>query len=222
VQCWLFDLDGVLTPTALIHAAAWKATFDPVLAEHGQAPFDASADYLAYVDGKAREDGVRGLLASRHIDATPELVTRIATEKDAAFGVTLKRDGIKPYPDALAFLHALTPPCAVVSSSRNCQEVVRVAGLTDLLDARVDGTTAATEHLAGKPAPDLFLAGARALGFDASVCAVVEDALVGVQAGHAGHFGLTVGVDRQGGDHRARLLESGADIVVSTLTELSL
>jgi beta-phosphoglucomutase family hydrolase len=224
VKAWLFDLDGVLTPTALLHRAAWKATFDPVLAEHG-APEFTDQDYLAQVDGKPRQDGARDLLQAKGITPTAELIDSIARAKDKAFAEVLRRDGIEAYPDArdlLQRLRSMGTPCAVVSSSKNCEEVVRAAGLSGLLDARVDGVTAAQEHLPGKPAPAMFQAGARALKVSPASCAVVEDALSGVMAGRGGHFGLVVGVDRVGGSHGRALTENGADVVVTALSELGL
>ncbi len=236
VTACLFDLDGVLTPTALVHRAAWEATFNEFLAERAGAtgeafvPFDPDVDYHRYVDGRPRFDGVRGFLASRGI-ALPEggpddppdahTVYAVGTRKNQLLLQLLRDKGVEPYPDAVAYLRAARDAGlrrAVVSASANCREVVEAAGLTDLLEVRVDGVTARTENLRGKPAPDTFLAAAALLGVTPEQAVVFEDAIAGVEAGRAGGFRLVVGVDREGrGDD---LVRHGADIVVRDLTQL--
>lgn len=234
----LFDLDGVLTQTALVHAAAWKAAFDAFLADRAASdgtemvPFDTATDYPAYVDGKPRYDGVRSFLASRAItlpDGDPDDAPGFATVcalgnlKNDKVQATLERDGVQTYDDAVALLRHLPTvgiKAAVVSSSKNCLAVITTAGIVDGFQARVDGMVAAERDLAGKPAPDTFLEGARELGVPADRAVVVEDALAGVEAGRAGAFGLVVGVDRVGGDHAAKLVEHGADEAVTDLTTL--
>jgi beta-phosphoglucomutase family hydrolase len=225
----LFDLDGVLTPTAELHQRAWKRMFDEFLVPRGHEPF-TDDDYLAYVDGKPRFDGVRSMLASRGI-VLPEgdvadpsgdgSVCALGNRKNELFQTVLRDDGIQPYPGSVHFLdHISTPPTkmAVVSSSRNAREVLDASGLAPRFDVVADGVLAAEEHIAGKPAPDLFLAAADRLGVSPDKAVVVEDALSGVAAGRAGRFGLVVGVDR-GAGHDA-LLANGADIVVDDLAEL--
>jgi beta-phosphoglucomutase family hydrolase len=229
----LFDLDGVLTPTAEIHERAWKQMFDNFLEARANGdrwePFNHD-DYLAYVDGKRRFDGVRSFLSSRGI-VLPEgtvddepghgTVSALGNAKNAAFQQVLRRDGIDPYPGSLRFLDALAERevgVGVVSSSRNAQEVLEAAGLADRFDVVVDGNVAAERDLPGKPAPDTFLAAAEQLGASPAKTAVVEDAISGVAAGHAGGFDPIVGVDR-GAGHDA-LSEHGADIVVDDLAEL--
>ena len=229
----LFDLDGVLTPTAEIHERAWKAMFDDFLAARADGapwePFGAD-DYLAYVDGKRRVDGVRSFIASRGIDL-PEgtvddepghgTVNGLGNAKNAAFQEVLRRDGIEPYPGSVRFLEALDRrgvPVGVVSSSRNAAEVLDAAGLAERFAVVIDGNVAAARNLPGKPAPDTFLDAAAELGVAPARTAVIEDAISGVAAGHAGGFALTVGVDRGAG--RDALLEHGADLVVDDLAEL--
>jgi beta-phosphoglucomutase family hydrolase len=238
IRALLFDLDGVLTQTAKVHAAAWKQMFDAYLRERaarggaGAAfqPFDEVKDYAEYVDGKPRYDGVRSFLASRGIDlpqGTPadppgaETIDGLGNRKNELVLELIHEHGVEAYPGSVRFVRAARQagyPCAVVSSSTNCADVLRAAGIDDLFDARVDGVTADREGLRGKPAPDMFLAGARAMGREPPECAVFEDALAGVEAGRAGGFGWVVGVDRIG--HREALLAHGADIVVDDLSEL--
>lgn len=229
----LFDLDGVLTPTATVHEHAWKEAFDSFLAQHAAGgswqPFSA-ADYLAYVDGKRRFDGVKSFLESRDIhlpDGSPEdepgwdTVNAVGNTKNAAFQHVLRREGIHAYPGSLRFLDALEQRgthVAVVSSSRNANEVLEAGGLASRFEVVMDGNVAAALKLAGKPAPDTFLAAAERLGIPAGRAAVVEDAISGVAAGRAGGFGLVIGVDR-GAGHDA-LAENGADVVVDDLDEL--
>jgi beta-phosphoglucomutase family hydrolase len=225
ITACLFDLDGVLTATAKVHARAWKQTFDEELRRReGDAfrPFE-QADYNAYVDGKPRYDGVRSFMQSRGYDLPEDEVRRIGDRKNELVLKLIEDDGVEVYEGSVRFLKAVRAAglrTAVVSSSANCESVVAAAGIADLLEARVDGNTIVSENLKGKPAPDSFLAGAQRLGVPAAQAAVFEDALAGVQAGRAGSFGYVVGVDRLGGDHTQALADHGADIVVSDLDEL--
>lgn len=221
ISACLFDLDGVLTPTALIHAQAWKKMFDEFLAKQpGQRPFDPVKDYDEYVDGKPREEGVRSFLQSRGIAADQAQVDELAARKDGIFVDLLRSQGVKPYPGSVRYLEAVRQAglkTAVVSSSKHTSQVLKAAGLSGF-DAEVDGNVAAAEHLHGKPDPDTYLAAARRLGLDAARCAVFEDALAGVAAGRAGGFGRVVGVDRAG--QAAELEAHGADVVVKDLGDL--
>jgi beta-phosphoglucomutase family hydrolase len=231
VTACLFDLDGVLTPTAVIHNKAWTRTFDDFLrGRDGQRPFDPVEDYNDYVDGKPREAGVRDFLASRGItlpEGTPEdgpeqeTVCGLGNRKNAAFGEVLRDEGVTPYPASVALLDRLAGlgvAVAVVSSSRNAPAVLEAAGLADRFEVVVDGQVAAARGLPGKPAPDTFLYAAEQLGVPRERAVVLEDALSGVQAGRAGSFGLVVGVDRGAGAQE--LLDGGADLVVAELDEL--
>jgi beta-phosphoglucomutase family hydrolase len=228
IRTVLFDLDGVLTPTATLHAAAWKQTFDDVLREHGDSrPFDQVTDYDDYVDGKPRDDGARDFLASRDIHLDDDAINALTERKDRIFIEKVEHDGIKPYPGSLRYLHAVRDAglrTAVVSSSRNCLEIIRSAGIEDLLDERVDGVVAAEASLKGKPHPDTFLAAAHRLRTEPAYAAVFEDATAGVQAGAAGDFGYVVGVDRIDADgehdHENDLRKHGATVVVRDLSEL--
>ncbi|MEV4421903.1 beta-phosphoglucomutase family hydrolase [Patulibacter sp. NPDC049589] len=240
VRACLFDMDGVLTDTARIHAAAWKDAFDAFLTARAASdhpdgedlrPFDLHADYEAHVDGLPREDGVRAFLQARRISipdgsdddgADAATVHGIATAKNDRVGPLIDREGVELYPGTVKLLDALRAegmPCAVVSSSANTRHVLEAAGALGRFQAIVDGTSLKTRNLKGKPAPDTFLAAAEDLGVAAKDAAVFEDALSGVQAGHAGHFGLVVGVDRVG--HADALREHGADRVVADLAELA-
>lgn len=232
----LFDLDGVLTPTATVHARAWKKMFDEFLTEWGdrtgdpQEQFDIESDYRRYVDGKPRLDGVRSFLDSRGVDLEdgdaddpPDAMTvaGLGNRKNLLVAEVLSTQGIDAYPGSLQLLRHLADhdvKMAVVSSSHNCRAVLESAGIQDFFDVRVDGGTAVERGLAGKPEPDSFLEAARELEVEAAQAVVVEDAIVGVAAGHAGGFGLVVGVDRHG--HRADLVANGADLVVDDLAEL--
>jgi beta-phosphoglucomutase family hydrolase len=232
----LFDLDGVLTQTAKVHAAAWKEMFDAFLRERAARtgepfkPFDAVVDYDQYVDGKPRYDGVRSFLAARAIDlpeGTPddrpdaETVHGLGNRKNQLVLAMIQRQGVEVYEGSVRYVRAVRDAGlgrAVVTSSANAGEVLAAAGIDDLFDVRIDGVVAAREHLEGKPAPDTFLAAARALEVAPDRAAVFEDALAGVAAGRAGRFGFVVGVDRVG--QRDALLEHGADVVVSDLAEL--
>lgn len=226
----LFDLDGVLTPTADVHMHAWERMFTDYLRTHGIAEPYTETDYFDYIDGKPRYDGVRSFLESRDIHlpegssddpAGAETVCGLGNRKNEVFAAVLAEEGVTPYPGSVAFLDHLATlgaQVAVVSSSRNAPAVLAAAGLAERFEVVVDGIVAAREHLAGKPSPQTFLFAARLLEVPADRAVVVEDALSGVEAGQAGDFGLVIGVDRGvGGD---RLLEAGADLVVSDLAEL--
>jgi beta-phosphoglucomutase family hydrolase len=229
VRACLFDLDGVLTRTAAVHQAAWKHTFDPVLAARDLPPFTAT-DYARFVDGKRRQDGVRDFLASRGIHPpegglddppTANTVAGIGNRKNELLLEQLAADGVEVFEGSVAYLRAVRTAglrTAVVTSSANGAAVVRAAGIEDLLEVRVDALVARRDGLAGKPAPDMFLAGARALGTEPGRTAVFEDALAGVTAGRAGGFGWVVGVDRA--DQAEALREAGADVVVPDLSDL--
>lgn len=232
----LFDLDGVLTQTAKVHAAAWKEMFDGYLRARASrggepfVPFDPVDDYDAYVDGKPRADGTRSFLAARGIelpegapDDPPgaETVQGLGRLKNEIVLRRIRRDGVAAYSGSVRYVRAVRDAGlgrAVVSSSTNCADVLVGAGIADLFDERIDGHTAERDHLAGKPAPDMFLAGARVLGVDPCQAAVFEDALAGVAAGRAGGFGLVVGVDRAA--QASELAAHGADVVVGDLAEL--
>ncbi|MHC5704617.1 MULTISPECIES: HAD family hydrolase [Streptomyces] len=236
VRTCLFDLDGVLTRTAKVHAAAWKEMFDDFLRgradREGTAfvPFDAVRDYDEYVDGRPREDGVRTFLASRGVELPEgapgdpperETVSGLGTRKNALVLRRIREDGVEAYEGSVAYVHAVRDAglrTAVVSSSANCRDVLAAAGIEDLFDERVDGVVAREQRLHGKPAPDTYLAAARALGVAPGDAAVFEDALAGVEAGRAGNFGLVVGVDRTG--QAEELRRHGADVVVDDLAEL--
>jgi beta-phosphoglucomutase family hydrolase len=231
VSACLFDLDGVLTNTAAVHRAAWKDTFDPVLAAHHQPPF-SQQDYNDYVDGKPRLDGVRDFFASRNIHfeegsptdpAGAETVYGIGTQKNSEVLRRIEQDGVHIYEGSRRYLQAAADAGlrrVVVSSSANTAQVLRVSGLDKFIEHRVDGVTIDKEHLAGKPAPDSFLAGAKLVGVSADQAAVFEDATSGVQAGRSGKFGYVVGVNRLGEAHAKALTERGADIVVTDLSDL--
>jgi beta-phosphoglucomutase family hydrolase len=236
IRACLFDLDGVLTETASIHAAAWKEMFDAFLqrwdGEHGQpfVPFDQHDDYDRYVDGKPRLDGVRDFLASRRIHlpegtsddaATEDTVNGLGRRKNDLVVRRIHEHGVTAYPGSVTYVRAAGDAGlsrAVVSSSNNARAVLAAANILDLFQQVVDGVVAGRENLQGKPAPDTYLAGARLLGVDPSTAAVFEDALAGVEAGRAGHFGYVVGVDRVG--QAEALKEHGADRVVTDLGDL--
>jgi beta-phosphoglucomutase family hydrolase len=236
VTACLFDLDGVLTRTASVHAAAWKQMFDEFLRAWATrmgrefVPFDAGADYDTYVDGRPRLEGTRNFLHSRGIDlpeGSPDdppgtlTVRGLSNRKNDLVLHMLREGGVEVYQGSVRYVQAVRDaghPTAVVSSSANTAEVLDAAGISHLFDARIDGIVAAERHLAGKPAPDTFLAGAAALGAGPESAAVFEDALAGVAAGRAGGFRLVVGVDRVG--QADELRRHGADVVVSDLSEL--
>ena len=236
VRVCLFDLDGVLTKTAEVHSAAWKQMFDAYLEERAErtgtqfAPFDPVNDYDEYVDGKPRYEGVQSFLTARGIELPrgepsdppgAETVDGLGNRKNAILLRLIHERGVEPYEGSVRYVEAAREAGlrrAVVSSSTNCRDVLAAAGIEDLFEVRIDGVVAEREHLRGKPAPDTFLAGARALGADAAEAAVFEDALAGVAAGRAGGFAFVVGVDRTG--QAKALREHGADVVVTDLGEL--
>lgn len=236
IRACLFDLDGVLTETARVHAAAWKEMFDLFLearaVKNGESfiAFDATREYDTYVDGKTRLEGTRSFLASRHImlpEGSPddgqgmETINGLANSKNAIVNQKIREDGVKAYAGSVRYVQAVRSAglrTAVVSSSANCAEVLKSAGISELFETRIDGVSVAEQHLAGKPAPDTFLAAARILSTPPDQAAVFEDALAGVEAGRAGGFGFVIGVDRSG--QAAELRAHGADIVVTDLSQL--
>ena len=226
ITACLFDLDGVITQTAKLHAAAWKEMFDAFLRERSEEagePFEefTPSDYDRCVDGRPRLDGVRTFLAGRGIEADDELVGRLGDRKNDLVLKLIRERGVEVYDGSVDFVKEARNEGlrrAVVSSSANTREVLKSVGLEDLFEAVVDGIVAQREELPGKPAPDTFVAGARALGAEPPQAVVFEDALAGVEAGRAGGFGYVVGVDRTG--QRDALAERGADIVVDDLSEL--
>jgi beta-phosphoglucomutase family hydrolase len=235
VRACLFDLDGVLTRTAVVHFAAWKQMFDDFLRTRAAGtneafrPFDQD-DYDRYVDGRTRADGTRGFLESRGIalpdggpDDPPAALTvhGLGNRKNQLLLQKLARDGVEVYEGSRRYVTAVRDHGlrrAVVSSSANTKQVLDAGHLSELFEARIDGLTVEERHLAGKPAPDTYLAGAAALGVEPAAAAVFEDALAGVEAGRAGQFGFVVGVDRVG--QAAELQHHGADVVVTDLAEL--
>jgi beta-phosphoglucomutase family hydrolase len=232
IRAVLFDLDGVLTGTASLHRAAWRATFDDFLRRRvgdGFRPF-TDRDYADYVDGRPRADGVRSFLASRDItlpegnrDDSPaeETVNGVGNRKNELVQKIIAEQGVNPFPGSVRYLQAARDaklPIAVVTSSANGASVLAAANLSPMIDALVDGVVIARDGLRGKPAPDSFLAGARALGVAPENAAVFEDALAGVTAGRAGGFGFVVGVNRA--DQADALRSHGADVVVDDLAEL--
>jgi beta-phosphoglucomutase family hydrolase len=236
VTACLFDLDGVLTQTAKVHAAAWKQMFDDYLRGRAEktggkfVPFDEVRDYDEYVDGKPRYDGVRSFLASRGIDlpqGTPddppdaETIDGLGNRKNEIVLKMIHEDGVQPYEGSVRYVKAARDAGlrrAVVSSSTNARDVLTAAGILDLFEEIIDGHVTEREHLNGKPAPDTYLAGARAVGVGADQAAVYEDALAGVESGRAGKFAFVVGVDRVG--QADALKTHGADVVVQDLSEL--
>lgn len=237
---WLFDLDGVLTDTARVHVAAWKETFDQLLerlardgrlsAEQAR-PFDPVQDYLRYVDGKPRDDGVRDFLASRGVTlpegerqdpAEAVSVHGVGNDKNARFLGLLGRQGVEVFPGSARFVRALVGAgrsTGVVSSSENCRSILEAGGLTGLFWVVVDGELSRQQGLQGKPAPDTFVYGASLLGLAPAAVAVVEDSPAGVAAGRAGDFGYVVGVARRAAP--AELIEAGADVVVGDLDDFA-
>src|SRR3954449_11273054 len=218
ITACLFDLDGVLTKTAVVHERAWKVMFDEFLGNRGT--FEQS-DYNDYVDGKPREDGIRDFLASRQIQISDAELHTLSERKNDLVLKLIHDEGVEAYPGSVEYLKAARDAGlrrAVVSSSHNCEDVLRVSGLTEYLEERVDGHVIDELGLHGKPAPDSFLEGAKRLRTPPERCAVFEDALAGVESGRAGDFGHVVGLDRVG--HREALLAHGADVVVDDLSEL--
>jgi beta-phosphoglucomutase family hydrolase len=225
----LFDLDGVLTPTAEVHMHAWKTMFDALFTAWDITPAYTERDYFEYLDGKKRYDGVASLLRSRDIelpwgdpsdDVSLDTVCGIGNRKNEVFARVLRTDGIRPYPGSIELVDQLVAagvPVAVVSSSKNAEEVLAVAGIRDRFPVVMDGVVAERDGLASKPAPDVFVEGARMLGVDPTRSAAVEDALSGVQSAAAGDFALVVGVDRGVGADLLRA--AGADVVVADLKE---
>jgi len=232
----LFDLDGVLTPTAAVHSGCWKQMFDEFLTHWASLhnitckPFDRTSDYLNYVDGKPRYEGVQGFLSSRNMllpygepaDAPGmNTVCALGNRKEVLVNRVLTEQGVEPYPSSVIVVNELRSAgfkTAVVSSSKNCQAVLKAALIEDLFDIRVDGRVAAERGLPGKPAPDTFIEAARELDVPVKRSVVVEDAIVGVKAGKSGGFGLVIGIARHG--DAEDLKKNGADIVVSDLDEL--
>ena len=227
----LFDLDGVLTPTAEVHMQAWRQLFTDFLTKRGINQPYLDSDYFDYIDGKPRYDGVRALLASRGIQLaegdpgdSPDLETvcGLGNRKNEFFAAVLREKGVQPYAGSIQLLDHLAErgtKVAVVTSSRNATVVLEAADLGPRFNVVVDGNVAAEKGLRGKPSPDTFVAAAEELGVPVQRTVVFEDALSGVEAGHAGGFGLVVGVDR--GVGAQRLTESGADVVVADLGELA-
>jgi beta-phosphoglucomutase family hydrolase len=229
----LFDMDGVLTATAKVHAASWKKMFDGFLkkraAETGQPckPFDIKTDYKLYVDGKLRDEGVSSFLESRSIKLPfgevgdppeRETVSGLGNRKNELVNKIIETEGVDIYEGSIALVRLLRQEgikTAVVSASKNCETVLNVTGITDLFDVMVDGNVAARLGLPGKPAPDTFLQAAKMLDTEPQRAVVVEDAISGVQAGRAGNFGLVIGVDRHG--EPDSLKNNGANIVVDDL-----
>lgn len=236
IKACLFDLDGVLTQTAKVHGVAWKEMFDAFLRERAEregkefVAFDGRGDYDRYVDGKPRSDGVRSFLQARSIDLEEgsaddppeaETIAALGLRKNALVLKLIEEQGVEPYEGSIRYVEAATQAglaLAVVSSSTNCRAVLSAAGIEGMFAEIVDGTVAEEQGLAGKPAPDTFLAGARAVGVEPAEAAVYEDALAGVEAGRAGNFGCVIGVDRVG--QAEALAEHGADMVVTDLDEL--
>ena len=230
VHVCLFDLDGVLTDTASVHRAAWKDAFDPVLKAHGQSEFTAD-DYARYVDGKPRLDGTRDFFASRNLDLPEgsdddegaETIRAVATRKNAEVQKHIQDDGVQVFADARVYLEAAKDAGLrriVVSSSANTEQVLKVTGLADLVEGRIDGKTIDERGMNGKPAPDSFLAGAALVDAEPHTAAVFEDATSGVQAGSRGGFGAVIGINRLDEQHGKDLREQGATVVVRTLTDL--
>jgi beta-phosphoglucomutase family hydrolase len=236
IRAGLFDLDGVLTKTAKVHAAAWKEMFDDFLRSRAAAtggefvPFDPGRDYEQFIDGRLRYDGVRTFLASRGIELPEgdpsdppgaDTVSGLGNRKNDLVVSLIRDRGVETFPGAVRYVSAVRDAGlnrAVVSASKNCREVLQAAGIDGLFDEVIDGVVAERDNLRGKPAPDTFLAAADALGVPPAQAAVFEDALAGVEAGRAGKFGFVVGVDSSGQGEALR--EHGADIVVPDLADL--
>jgi beta-phosphoglucomutase family hydrolase len=228
VSTVVFDMDGVITDTASVHRVAWKSLFDDYLASRAEQGTDdfvefTETDYLQYVDGKRREDGVASFLASRGIEPVTELVDDLATRKNDYFLTIVERDGVTQFDDTIAFVRDLQDAgvaTALITASRNAVPVLGGAGLLDLFEVRVDGIVARELDLPGKPAPDVFIEAMQRVGGRVEETAIVEDAVSGVQAGRAGDFALVIGVNREDEVHGARLADNGADVVVTSLDQL--
>ncbi|PUB29832.1 HAD superfamily hydrolase (TIGR01509 family) [Promicromonospora sp. AC04] len=235
IDAVVLDTDGVITDTARTHAAAWKRAFDELLREQGRRdsvrlpPFDVEADYVRFVDGRSREDGARAFLDSRGIVLPrqgrngTEALESLLDRKTRYFLDEVRAHGVQAFPSTVALLHELRrhrTGIAAVSASRNCGPVLRAAGVDDLVDARVDGLDSQRLGLAGKPDPALFLEAAQRLGVPPGRCALIEDALVGIEAGHRGGFGTVIGVDRHG-RIRQDMMGRGAHVVVRDLADLT-
>jgi beta-phosphoglucomutase family hydrolase len=236
ITACLFDMDGVITQTAKVHDAAWKEMFDEFLKDwskqHNEKfqEFDPVADYDEYVDGKPRLEGTASFLESRGIKlpagseddkAGTQTIWGLGNKKNDLVLKVMERDGVQPYEGSVRYVQAVRKQglkTAIVSSSANTEAALKAAGVADLFEVRVDHQVAEQNHLHGKPAPDTFLEAAKSLGVEAKNAAVFEDALAGVAAGRAGHFGFTVGVDRVG--QAGQLKSHGADVVVKDLAEL--
>lgn len=230
-----FDLDGVVTKTAAVHAAAWKRLFDEILEQHARGdawvPFDIDRDYRTYVDGKPRRDGLRSFLASRGLvlpegrsdDSSSTTIHGLAARKNHYVQDELAKHGVEVYEDAAVLFRnarASSIRLAVVSASENCSAVLASAHLTEWFEVKVDGLDIGRRGLRGKPAPDTFLEAARRLAVEPGRMAIFEDAIAGVEAGRAGKFGLVIGVDRR--DDADALRRHGADVVVRSLDEIEL
>jgi beta-phosphoglucomutase family hydrolase len=232
VRAVIFDMDGVVTDTARVHADAWREVLDETLATLAPRArrFDPDNDYRRYVDGRPRQDGARAFLNAREValpDGKPDdppgtaTVWQVANAKNARFGELVAQQGVRAFPSTVALMHRLCTagvPVAVVTASRNAKAVLSAAGVDGLFDALVDGEVAGRLRLAGKPDPATFTEAARMLDVPAPDAAIFEDALAGVSAGRRGGFGLVVGVDRNG--HPEALAEAGADVVVADLADL--
>jgi len=232
----IFDMDGVITDTAITHAKAWKQLFDEYLQKHAReqyepfVPFDINKDYRLYVDGKPRYDGVKSFLESRGIslpqgqitdDIEKETVCGLGNRKNKYFTQQLNEEGVRIFDSSVTLIRQLKKEgikTAVISASRNAEDVLRAGGVLDLFDAKVDGVDSDNLGLKGKPEPDIFLEAASELGVDPGRSAIVEDSIAGVEAGRKGKFKLIIGVDRAG--HGSELKKQGADIVVNDLAEL--
>ena len=237
-DCVVFDLDGVVTNTAKLHAQAWKRLFDDYLKQRDQRdgepfrPFDREHDYLAYVDGKPRYEGVRSFLESRNIeiatgniedDPEQESVYGLGNKKDQYFDQLLKKQGVEIFPSTIELIKDLRTrgiKLAIVSSSKHCQEILQAANIEELFLVRVDGVISESLALKGKPDPDIFIHAAESMGCERQRTVVIEDAIAGVEAGRAGNFGLVIGVNRA--DQAGALKTRGADIVVDDLVELTI
>jgi alpha,alpha-trehalase len=228
----IFDMDGVITKTAKVHARAWKALFDEFLQGlEGEDfnPFDLDQDYIRYIDGKPRLEGIRSFLQSRNIsleegssdsDASLETVHGLGKRKNKSFQQLLAQEGTEVYRDTIEVVKRWKGKIklAVISSSKNCKPIMETAGILDWFDVRVDGTTSEEKNLKGKPEPDIFLEASKQMGIEPAQCLIFEDAIAGVKAGKKGGFGLVVGIAREG--HQDELIHNGADFVVESLENI--